>query len=63
MTLIMTGTQGSPWLWAIPFLVTFVGGVFADAYESPRSRLALFAGASIIALQVIFCVLSLPGLL
>lgn len=63
MPLIMTGAQGSPWLWAIPFLVTFAGGVFADAYESPRSRLALFAGASVLALQVIFCLFSLPGLL
>ncbi len=36
-----------PWLWALPFLFTFVGGVFADAYESPRGRLALAAGAAI----------------
>ena len=63
MALIMTGAQGSPWLWAIPFLVTFAGGVFADAYESPRSRLALFAGGTIVVLQAVFCVLSLPGLL
>ena len=46
MVLVMTGSQGSPWLWALPFLVTFAGGVFADAYESPRGRLALGAGAS-----------------
>ena len=61
--LVMTGTQGSPWLWALPFLVTFVGGVFADAYESPRGRLALAAGAAIVLLQAVFCLLSLPGLL
>ncbi len=61
--LVMTGTQGSPWLWSLPFLITFVGGVFADAYESPRGRLALAAGASIIFLQAVFCLLSLPGLL
>ena len=63
MVLIMTGAQGSPLLWALPFLVTFVGGVFADAYESPRGRLALAAGAAIILLQAVFCLLSLPGLL
>lgn len=63
MSLVLTGTQGSPWLWAIPFVVTFVGGVFADAYESPRSRLALAAGGGIVLLQVVFCLLSLPGLL
>ena len=63
MALVLTGTQGSPWLWAVPFLVTFVAGVFADAYESPRSRLALAAGGGIVLLQVVFCLLSLPGLL
>jgi hypothetical protein len=61
--LVTTGTQASPWLWALPFLVTFVGGVFADAYESPRGRLALAAAGSIVLLQCIFCLLSLPGLL
>jgi hypothetical protein len=63
MMLVMTGAQGSPWLWSLPFLVTFVGGVFADAYEGPRGRLAIAAGASIVLLQAVFCVLSLPGLL
>ena len=63
IVLIMTGAQGSPLLWALPFLVTFVGGVFADAYESPRGKLALGAGAAIVLLQAVFCLLSLPGLL
>jgi hypothetical protein len=61
--LVTTGVPGSPWLWALPFLLTFVGGVFADAYESPRRRIALAAGAAIVALQAVFCLLSLPGLL
>jgi hypothetical protein len=63
LVLILTGTQGSPWLWAIPFLVTFIGGVFADAYETPRHRVALAAGGAIVLLQIVFCILSLPGLL
>ncbi|MGA3372550.1 MAG: hypothetical protein ABSC48_12395 [Terracidiphilus sp.] len=63
MALVMTGAPGSPWLWALPFLLTFIGGVFADAYESPRGRLALAAGGSIVLLQAVFCLLSLPGLL
>ena len=63
LALILTGTQGSPWLWAIPFLVTFIGGVFADAYETPRHRVALAAGGAIVLLQIVFCILSLPGLL
>ena len=61
--LVLTGTQGAPWLWALPFLLTFIGGVFADAYESPRGRLALAAGGALVLLQAVFCVLSLPGLL
>jgi hypothetical protein len=61
--LVMTGAQGSPWLWALPFIVTFAGGVFADAYEGPRGRLALAAGAAIVLLQAVFCLLSSPGLL
>lgn len=61
--LVMTGAQGSPWLWALPFLLTFIAGVFADAYESPRPRLALAAAGAIVLLQAIFCLLSLPGLL
>jgi hypothetical protein len=61
MVLVMTGAPGSPWLWALPFLLTFVGGVFADAYEGPRGRLAMAAGGAILVLQAVFCVLSLPG--
>ena len=61
MALVMTGSPGSPWLWSLPFLLTFVGGVFADAYESPRGRLALSAAASILLLQIVLCVISLSG--
>jgi hypothetical protein len=61
--LVMSGAPCSPWLWALPFLLTFIGGVFADAYEGPRGRLALSAAGVIVLLQAVFCVLSLPGLL
>ena len=63
MVLVTTGSPGSPWLWALPFLITFIGGVFADAYDGPRGRVALCAGGAIVLLQAVFCVLSLPGLL
>jgi hypothetical protein len=63
LVLVTTGTPGSPWLWALPFLLTFVGGVFADAYDGPRGRLAMAAGGAILVLQAVFCILSLPGLL
>ncbi|MGB9409559.1 MAG: hypothetical protein WCA89_18640 [Terracidiphilus sp.] len=63
MLLVMTGAPGALWLWALPFLLTFVGGVFADACEGPKGRLALGAAGAIVLLQAVFCVLSLPGLL
>jgi len=59
LVLVMTGTPGSPWLWSIPFLLTFIGGVFADAYESSRGRIATFAGGAVVLLQAVLCVLSL----
>jgi hypothetical protein len=62
MTLVMTGAPGSPWLWGAPFLFTFTGGVFADAYGSPRGRLALTAAGVAVTLQAVFCVLSLSGM-
>jgi len=62
-SLVTPGIRSEPWLWALPFLLTFIGGVFADAYESPRRKLAMAAGGAVVVLQVIFCLLSLPGLL
>jgi hypothetical protein len=61
--LVMTGAPGAPWLWALPFLHTFIGGVFADAYEGPSGRLVMAAAGALVLLQAVFCVLSLPGLL
>jgi hypothetical protein len=63
VSLVMTGVPGSPWIWALPFLLTFIGGVFADAYESPRGKFAIAAGVAVVVLQATFCVLSLPSLL
>jgi hypothetical protein len=63
MVLVMTGSPGSPWLWAQPFLLTFIGGALADAYEAPRGRWALGAAGAIVVLQAVLCVLSLPGMI
>ncbi len=62
MALVMTGSQGIPWLWAQPFLFTFVGGVFADAYDGPRGGWARGAAAAAAALQAVLCIASLPGM-
>jgi hypothetical protein len=63
IALVTTGVQAAPWLWALPFLLTFVGGVFADAFESERRKIALAAATSIVALQAVYCVVSLSGLI
>ena len=46
MVLVMTGSPGSPWLWAQPFLLTFVGGALADAYDGPKRTLGAGRGGS-----------------
>ena len=61
--LVTTGAQASPWLWALPFLLTFIGGVFADAFESQRGRIFRVAAASLVALQIVVCILTLPSLI
>jgi hypothetical protein len=62
MVLVMTGAPGRPWVWSLPFLLTYVGGVFADAYETPRGRMAMYAAGAIVVLQAVLCLLSLPGM-
>jgi hypothetical protein len=63
LLLVAKGIAASPWLWALPFLLTFIGGVFADAFESERRKIFIVAAASLVILQVILCVMSLPRLI
>jgi hypothetical protein len=58
--LVTTGVPASPCLWAQPFLVTFIAGVFADIYEAPRGRMATGAAAALVLLQAVLCLMSLP---
>jgi hypothetical protein len=51
-----------PWLWTLPFLFTFVGGVFADALETRQRKLFLGLTGSILVTQVLLCMTALPGL-
>src|SRR6185437_4637102 len=62
LPLVMTGAPGSPWIWAQPFLITFIAGVFADACESQRGRMALIAAGVIVALQAALCLSTLSGM-
>jgi hypothetical protein len=60
--LVTTGVASETGLWALPFLLTFIAGVFADAFEGPHGKLVVAAAAVLVAAQVIFCLVSLPGL-
>ncbi len=33
LSLETTGVRAEPWIWALPFVLTFTGGVFADVLE------------------------------
>jgi hypothetical protein len=51
-----------PSLWALPFLLTFIAGVFADAFETRHRRLYLALAAAIIATQALLSFSSLATL-
>jgi hypothetical protein len=57
-----TQVMSYPWLWALPFLFTFVGGVFADVLETRQRKLFLGLTGSILALQMVLCAVALPEL-
>ena len=51
LPLITTGVFGQPWLWGLPFLLTFIGGVFADALETRNGRIFRWAVVAMVVLQ------------
>ena len=59
-SLITTQTVSAPLLWALPFLFTFLGGVFADALESRYRKLFLVLTGGILAAQALECLTALP---
>jgi hypothetical protein len=57
-----TQVRSAPWFWALPFLFTFVGGVFADALETKQRKLYLALASMVLVTQAIVCWAMLPGL-
>ncbi|MDE3104458.1 MAG: hypothetical protein KGK08_04720 [Acidobacteriota bacterium] len=57
-----TQVYSAPWLWSLPFLFTFIGGVFADVLETRQRRLFLLLAGTILLAQATFCILALPGI-
>jgi len=58
--LVTTQTVTAPWLWALPFLFTFIGGVFADALETRYRKLFLVLTGVALAAQAMECLSALP---
>jgi hypothetical protein len=60
--LFTTQTVSQPWLWALPFLFTFLGGVFADVLETRQRKMYLVLSGALLLTQAVVCVASLPAI-
>ena len=58
--IVTAQTVTAPWLWALPFLFTFIGGVFADTLETRYRKLFLVLTGAILAAQAMECLSALP---
>lgn len=61
--LYTTQVISAPWVWALPFLFTFVGGVFADALESKERKLFLLLTVGAVVTQAVLCWVSMAGVM
>ena len=61
--LYTTQVVSAPWLWALPFLFTFIGGVFADMLESRQRKVFLLLSGSVVVTQAALCWMSMAGML
>jgi hypothetical protein len=62
MLLVTTGVKSEPWLWSLPFLIAFVGGVFADALETRGRKAFLWATGVVLVGQAVLCLAALWGM-
>ena len=58
--IVTTQTVSAPWLWTLPFLFTFIGGVFADALETRYRKLFLVLTGAALVTQAMECLIALP---
>ena len=58
--LVTPGVPSKPTLWAVPFLLAFVGGVFADVLETGYRRWFLWITGALLLVQGALCVAGLP---
>jgi hypothetical protein len=62
LVLVTTGVDAEPWLWALPFLIAFVGGVFADALETRNRKAFLWATGLVLVAQAGLCLAAVRGM-
>jgi hypothetical protein len=61
--LYTTQVVSAPWVWALPFLFTFVGGVFADVLESKERKMFLVLTVGVVVTQAVLCWVSMAGVM
>ena len=61
--LYTTQVYSTPWLWALPFLFTFIGGVFADVLETRQRKLFLWLTGAVVVTQALLCWATMAGAL
>lgn len=60
--LVTTQVVTTPWLWALPFLFTFLGGVFSDVFETRQRKMFLGLTGMVLLTQAVICLTALPGI-
>ena len=60
--LITTQIVAQPWFWALPFLFTFIGGVFADVLETQHRKMFLGLSGALLVTQILVCLTALPAI-
>jgi hypothetical protein len=75
--LYTTQVVSAPWVWALPFLFTFVGGVFADVLDRPNEqvrssgtpssskerKMFLVLTVGVVVTQAVVCWVSMAGMM
>ncbi len=62
LPLVTTQITTDPVLWALPFLLTFIAGVFADAFETPYRKMFLAFAGTVLAAQAVLTWTQLPAM-
>jgi uncharacterized membrane protein YqjE len=60
LVLVTTGVPAEPRLWALPFLLAFIGGIFADILETRYRRPFFWITGALLLTQAALCIAGLP---